>query len=697
MARWIRVGGGLAILGFMVLSAWTFRQVDPDRLLTGLSDHYHAFRAFSDGEWADGRRLVDQGREQMRSSALGLGLGFAALGAAGTLWLRSRLGVRPPGWLEPVCSPLRPARVRWIPAVLGIGALAVVTGASTGALGLDHLLTDVQCVLFCAGIGLVVWGFGGGSSFPRIRPAARRRVIPVLLVAGLALVLRVWNLEYAVHRLVDEVHFIEGVNRLEADHSTGLLTRFSDVTAFPYLFPYLQAKAVAVLGHNLAAIRVISAVIGAAHVVAVYALGVTLFNRRTAILAALVLTAFPPHIQFSRLGLNHIADPFFGTLAMLFFARGLRGHHRQDWVLGGACLGLTQYFYEGGRLLYPPLIVLWIVALAVIWRGHITWRGVGIALLVFVIVAAPVYITLTASRETLAPRLATTGLGTDYFVTLFSDPALRTAHLEHIAVSLLLYVYLPDRSWFYTNDTPLVNGYLAPFFLAGLVIAAWRWRTPGALLLWLWLITNALGASTLIDSASMPRFVVMFPALVLLAALGIGELADLLTPRSWPEVRRVRAARSGAVIVAGVVVAGHIAHTLGPFLNDYNDRVRPPGLDAEDAVFRSFDLPPGTQVLIVDDGDAIYYRHVEWMFDFWDVSGVTVHPIKPDAIAEESLAVLPRDVGYAFFVDPGDARVIGLLKQVFAVGDPRFSPDRYNVPPDKQFALFYVPPVVFRR
>jgi hypothetical protein len=60
--------------------------------------------------------------------------------------------------------------------------------------------------------------------------------------------------------------------------------------------------------------------------------------------------------------LNNIADPLFGTLAFAFIGRGLLHGRRTDFAIGGAMLGLTHYFYEGGRLLYMPLALAWIAA-----------------------------------------------------------------------------------------------------------------------------------------------------------------------------------------------------------------------------------------------------------------------------------------------------------------------------------------------
>ena len=120
----------------------------------------------------------------------------------------------------------------------------------------------------------------------------------------------------------------------------------------------MQAWGVGLLGRNLEGLRILSVIVGTLGIPALYFLAKELFDRKTALLAALMPGRFPPHIQFSRIALNNIVDPLFGTLALAFLVRGLKYNRPLDYALSGAALGLTQYFYEGGRLLFPALILL---------------------------------------------------------------------------------------------------------------------------------------------------------------------------------------------------------------------------------------------------------------------------------------------------------------------------------------------------
>src|SRR5690606_6634794 len=118
-------------------------------------------------------------------------------------------------------------------------------------------------------------------------------------------------------------------------------------------------------------------------------------------LAALILATLPTHVHFSRLALNNAADPFFGTMALALLARGMHSHRAADFAMAGAFLGLTQYFYEGGRLVYPILTLIWLVFAVSLWKRKAS--GILITLITAVIIAFPVYYALHGLEIT--PRL----------------------------------------------------------------------------------------------------------------------------------------------------------------------------------------------------------------------------------------------------------------------------------------------------
>src|SRR5262249_24735862 len=152
-------------------------------------------------------------------------------------------------------------------------------------------------------------------------------------------------------------------------------------------------------------------------------------------IAVLLLATFPAHLHFSRIGLYNIADPLFGTLALAFLARGWKSKRRSDYVVAGAALGLTQYFYEGGRLLFPVLAVGWYILL---WLGGKSWRekrsDAGLMLVVMLLIAMPVYTTAFAVQVQITPRLNSMTLSLNSWSDLFkTTSATSTSRYYHFA------------------------------------------------------------------------------------------------------------------------------------------------------------------------------------------------------------------------------------------------------------------------
>ncbi len=257
-----------------------------------------------------------------------------------------------------------------IPIVAGLLVLTwlILADVNTSELRLSY---HFQFVLLGSGIVLLTWGLAG----LRLRKVWHRIVqwvmtldrhqewIPIALITGLAFVLQIWMLGQAVHTFVDEFHDVQAVIDLWQRSDINILTPYSGFAAFPWVYPYLAAGSVAVFGPTLSGLRFVSVICGTLTVPALYMLAKHLFDRWTALIAALLLATFPPFIHLNRLALINVVDPFVGTLMLALFARGLQTKRRTDFVLSGACLGLTQYFYEGGKLLYPTLLSLWVVVL----------------------------------------------------------------------------------------------------------------------------------------------------------------------------------------------------------------------------------------------------------------------------------------------------------------------------------------------
>src|SRR5436190_23263877 len=82
------------------------------------------------------------------------------------------------------------------------------------------------------------------------------------------------------------------------------------------LYPYLLAAVFAVRGHDLFAVRLLQALLGAASCVLLALVGRWFFSERAGLIAALILAVYPPAIFFDGLIQKASLDLFFMTLLL---------------------------------------------------------------------------------------------------------------------------------------------------------------------------------------------------------------------------------------------------------------------------------------------------------------------------------------------------------------------------------------------
>lgn len=616
----------------------------------------------------------------------------AALLLAGIAALGLALRVTP---VMPAAVPLKPvvdrARPRLRPLLTGILLLAIVAEVSGGLLGL-RMSSHLQFLLFALGIGLVVWGMGGGGALAaRLYPLMGRRELWLATgVVFLAFFLRFWHLQDTMRVLVDELHFMSGILDFWKGDDVALLRSINNLSPFARLYPYWQTWTVELLGRNFMGFRAVSAVMGTLSVAALYALARTLFDRRTALLAALFLATFPPHIHFSRMGIIQIGDMLFGTLLLAFLGRALRTGRLRHWALAGAALGMTQYFYEGGRLLFPIITLLW---LGWLWldqrtRPALTRRRLLALFVTALIVAAPLYYTIEATRGPLTGRLQASGFNNDYWATFLLstlEDGWLQAHLNHLAASFLVYVHMPERAVYYGGHHPFVLEVFVPLLLMGLGWVLWRGRALGGVVL-LWVLFTSLGSGLLIQSAVASRFVVVFPALALLMAAGLRYgLPPLFSAKHQRLAARLMTAL--ALIVAG----GQAGYYFAVHLPTFDAQFREARIyhDVEDAMLRAArTLPAGTQVHVIlrPEFNPNYNRDLlRFLAD-----DLEVDTLMSEQVTEAYIAGLDTTQDHAFFIEPDDVPTMQKILTRFTVERPVFSPYS-DVPQDEQLALYFAP------
>lgn len=608
------------------------------------------------------------------------------------------LGARRLGWLHGSL---------FLFGLLILTLLAEVNGKIFIPATLDPVSTNVQFWMLAFGVSLVVIGLGQ-IGWPRLAQLNRRTVWLVGGLTALALGLRLLHLETSARFFVDELSFALGLQWTWVRPNLEILAPMESVAAFPNLFTYWQSQGVMLFGRTFFGLRVMSALLGALGVPALYLLARSLFDKWVALIAALLLATFPPHLHFSRLAISEIAGPLFGTLSLAFLARGLIDNRRGDYALGGAMLGMTHYFHEGSRVIYTPLAVLWVVAIVIIWRPRVQIAHLLLAGVTAVIVALPIYYTLVGMNRPMAARMVDNNSALDmvYWRALLNSGDFQRHIQDHVIPPFLIYVHLVENTFFYRGKTALLLTTVAPAFVLGLFYTVWRWRSPGMLLAALWWMAVTAGNTLMVDSAGSPRYVMVFPVLMLLAAVGLRYTLALMWPdavnptENQSDTSRYTAVTlfkqlGGQTVVLALLAIGLAVIQTHYYFNIhlpiYNQQFRDSWghRDAHDALLRSLDFPTDTQIHIISDEyapDEFYMRGVlQYM-----ANGYLLDTMTNEEFTVEYAEELPKDVDHAFFVDPRMEPVLNLLRLNFGtLPMPLESP--FDTPPEKQFLLYFFP------
>ncbi len=655
---------------------------------------------------------------------------------AGSMWLALWFSGLPGTDAAPTEQPLTPAHsIMWMSAA-GVLLLLLAGERAGQALGFGliyRLDLRAQAVLFYGGIALLVLGLGGirRIRLPRLERPRRAWLFSegafVVALFAAALIVRAWNLETGLRISVDEALAVDSVQHYYGG-AIGLVGRPSDYTN-TLVMPQWQGEIINLIGRSLTGLRLASAIIGALTVVVIYYMGRDLFrDRLLGALGALLLLTFPPHVHFSRISLLHIADPLSGALGIWFLIRAMRGNRRLDWALAGASLGLTQYFFEAGRLFFIPLVAVWLlgaVALSILMRlrnrpqPRIPVKGILIAAFALVLVASPAYYATFSRDQQVNPRLTISG-GANFFIEPFQDEDGLTGEeaselIRRVLFPFSVYVHQPEIAVFYGGDQPMLLIYVVPFFLLGCALLIWRWRSLSVILV-LWLLFTALTNALLRDSAVYARWHVVFPAAALVSAVGLrcgialllqsgrraaqpdgapAEAADepIEAPPTPTRPRWRGIAEMGALAaLTSVIVVGqlHYYYAWHTPLLEKQGRESKPYPDGFDVSLRARDMPNFTDIYLISDPIPDINVPRAWIIFFTRADEFMLRyvPMRAFDFTDIFITRLPTDRNLALFIDIQASDAIN--RAVEAFGCPiQYSPYPID-PPGKAYVLCFV-------
>lgn len=298
------------------------------------------------------------------------------------------------------------------------------------------------------------------------------------------------------------------------------------------LYLWLVSLPMHVFGHSVWSVRILSAIGGSLGVLAIWALG-RLWNPRVALLAALAAAVLPFHLVFSRVGTEVVHLTWQLPLAIVLL---WHGWHTRAWywlALGGAIVGLSQYFYPGARLI-PLLSVAQIGLMALDAPRERRWRRAIWALLIvgaaFTLVYSPMIGYYLRHPDIYTARLKLVSITSTGWLDrqLETRPIWRVMGEQMLRAAIPFHYPIGDGSGLLWWLWPQYLGPLDAALLSLGLIGVWLGRdTPR----WLrhYLLLNIVGAIILggvltIDTPMPSRYMVLIPAVIVL----IGYALDLV-------------------------------------------------------------------------------------------------------------------------------------------------------------------------
>ena len=319
-----------------------------------------------------------------------------------------------------------------------------------------------------------------------------------------------------------------------------ILRSFDDYK--PALYAYLVMPSISVLGLNVTAVRLPSAIFGILTVLAVFFLVRELFKKNNiALLTTFLLAISPWHIQFSRVAFEANVGVALNAFGILFFLKAFK----KPWflLLSALMLGLSLHTYQSEKVFVPLLIAILIYAFRKEFFS-IRKKYIYTSLIIFTIICLPLILFTLTNKDALS-RAKT--------VSIFSNSSIIQANTEKLVRDRvnndILGLFLDNRRVEFAKY--VVNGYLShldinwlfikgdiarhhapgmglmylvelPFLLIGIYMLIFgNFDKAVKLFMALWFLIVPIPASITNDVPHAVRTINFLPILQILTAIGI--------------------------------------------------------------------------------------------------------------------------------------------------------------------------------
>ena len=172
----------------------------------------------------------------------------------------------------------------------------------------------------------------------------------------------------------------------QGDGYTNPFTNFP-TAQWPPGYSFFLAGIYSLFGTTLVGARLANVVLGAATAALTYAIGLRLFDRRTATAAGGIMALFPSQIFFASLLWSEVVFTFGFVLALLCIVLALQvsDSQRRWWLVGAGLMFGAATLVRGQGFLLPIIAFITWGALRRDWIRSLRWTAVTVAVMALVI------------------------------------------------------------------------------------------------------------------------------------------------------------------------------------------------------------------------------------------------------------------------------------------------------------------------
>ena len=525
---------------------------------------------------------------------------------------------------------------------------------------------------FCLAVPLTVGAFfaidGRCSRFVRRFGTGERAsfemrsLLPWAALGAIALfgaAVRLYNLD----EFPPGLWFDEADNVLQAQqiilNESAAAGAFSVFTNLPTAFLVPIALVVKLAGVSITSARLVAVAFGLAGIVAMFLMMRHMAGTLFGLIAAFLTASMRWDINWSRIGMHGITMTFFTALTAWLTYRALRSERMSDFALAGAAMGLGMWFYTPFRL-FP--LVMGIAALhALIFTRTARKRlliNFGALALFAAFVSLPLLQFATTHPEEFFRRPGD--------VSIFAhapEGEAASAVWNNLLRHLRMFHFEGDPNGRHSiPGEPMLDTVSGLLMLAGIAIAAFRWRNAAMFALPFWVLIMIMPGTLSIpwESPQSLRSIGVIPAVIALITLAVGGIWQSGRALKLPVMRFV--APIASALLLAVIAYANIDAYFGEQAND-------------PAVFSAFST--SDTLMARDTADQIsrgYNPMVSRQFKFSTTAVLFGNDYHRETIAApENIPLSPSQVwrGAAIYLEPRESGFYDTLRAYYPTADFR--------------------------